>query len=157
MTRRSTFKHQMLGFYFNINGLRRREGSEPTETEIQAAATIYVRAYEKLQQSLPSSPSWFKRDDVDPDITYSPFELCEESLDEEEIEGTDGLLGFSFWLYSYHRVEKAEVMAFRQEVINAFSTAADELGGQAQLLRVEARVTEEVTQTSVVDLEPSSR
>jgi len=157
MTRRSTFKHQMLGFYFNINGLRRREGSEPIEAEIQAAATIYVRAYEKLQQTLPSSPSWLKRDDVNPEITYSPFELCEESLDEAEIEGTDGLLGFSFWLFSYHQIETAEVMAFRQEVISAFNAAAVELGGQAQLIRVEARVTEEVTQTSVVDLEPNSR
>ncbi|MEA8592136.1 hypothetical protein PZT57_26180 [Pseudomonas aeruginosa] len=149
MKRTNTFKSQMLGFYFSINGLRIPADGDIPDDQFKAADAINHKAYELLEQSLPKSTIWLKQDEHEPEITYTPYEVCEESLEMEEF---DGQAAFNFWVFSHHRIDEATAAAFQAEVAAAYIRAAEELGGTTQFLRLESVVTEEVATTTVIDL-----
>jgi hypothetical protein len=149
LKRSSSFKSEMLGFYFSINGLRIPADGDIPEDQSRAADAINHKAYELLEQTLPKSSSWLKQDEHEPEITYSPYEVCEESFETEEFEG---VAAFSFWIYSYHRFDAEAAAAFQADVAAAYASAAAELGGTTQFLRVESAVTEEVVTTTVLEL-----
>lgn len=154
MKRSSAFKSQMLGFYFSINGLRTPESGDTPEDQLDAAYAINSRAYQLLDQGLPQSPGWVKKDDHDPETTFSPYEVCEESLEIEDIQGYEA---FSFWLFSHQRIGQEAATAFQAEVAKAYELAAAELGGEVKFLRLESVVTEEVTTTTDLGVEPAGQ
>ncbi|HBO2935150.1 TPA: hypothetical protein L4R50_000144 [Pseudomonas aeruginosa] len=149
--RSSSFKSQMLGFYFSINGLRVPESRDTPEGELDAAYAINARAYQLLDQSLPKTAEWLKKDEHQPEITFTPYEVCEESVEIEEIEGCEA---FSFWLYSHHQIGLDVASAFLVKVAKACEQAAAELGGVVKFLRLESVVTEEVKTTTNLVVEP---
>lgn len=150
MKRSSSFKSQMLGFYFGINDLRGPDGVNATDEQLDAAYAINARAYQLLGQWLPRAEAWVKKDEQQPEITFSPYEICEESI---EIEDVLGYEAFSFWLFSYHQVGPKDANALQCEVVKAYKQAAADLGGQVKFLRLDSVVTEEVKTTTelVVD------
>lgn len=154
MKSRSTLKSQMLGFYFSINELRVPADGDMPEDQFAAADAINSRAYKLLEQALPKASVWIKQDEHDPEITYSPYEVCEESLEFEEIAGN---AAFSFWLFSHHRIDTAVMAAFQAEVVSAYQKAAGDLSGVTQFLRLESVVTEEVATTTVIELVPTAQ
>jgi hypothetical protein len=149
--RSSSFKSQMLGFYFSINGLRVPESGDTPEGELDAAYAINARAYQLLDQSLPKAAVWLKKDEHEPEITFSPYEVCEESVEIVDIEGFEA---FSFWLYSHHQIGLDTANSFQVEVVKAYEQAAGELGGVVKFLRLESVVTEEVKTTTNLVIEP---
>lgn len=154
MKRSSAFKSQMLGFYFSINGLRVSESGDTPEDQLDAAYTINARAYQLLVQSLPKAAGWLKKDEHQPEITFSPYEVCEESVEIEEIQGYEA---FSFWLFSHHQVGLEDATAFQSEVAKAYEQAAGEHGGEVKFLRLESVVTEEVKTTTALVVEPAGQ
>lgn len=154
MKSRSTLKSQMLGFYFSINDLRVPVDGDIPDDQFAAADAINRRAYILLEQALPKASVWIKQDEHDPEISYSPYEVCEESLEIEDIEGK---AAFSFWLFSHHRIDSAAMTAFQAEVVTAYQKAAGDLSGVTQFLRLESVVTEEVATTTVVELAPTAQ
>ncbi|MFU5275014.1 hypothetical protein ACM7YY_09820 [Pseudomonas aeruginosa] len=154
MKRNSSFKSEMLGFYFSINGLRIPEDGDIPDDQFAAADAINSQAYKLLDQGLPKSPGWVKKDEHDPEITVTPYEVCEESL---EIEDIQGFAAFSFWLFSHHRIGQDAATAFQAEVAKAYELAAAELGGEVKFLRWESVVTEEVTTTTELGVEPATQ
>ncbi|EPG9350548.1 hypothetical protein ACKU3Z_029505 [Pseudomonas aeruginosa] len=154
MKRSSSFKSEMLGFYFSINGLRIPADGDIPEEQSRAADAINHRAYDLLEQSLPKSSIWIKQDEHEPEITYTPYEVCEESLEMEEFEGQ---AAFNFWIFSHHRIDEATAAALQAEVLQHYTRAAAELGGTAQFLRLESVVTEEVATTTEIDLQQQSQ
>lgn len=111
MKRSSSFKSQMLGFYFGINDLRGPDGVNATDEQLDAAYAINARAYQLLGQWLPRAEAWVKKDEQQPEITFSPYEICEESI---EIEDVLGYEAFSFWLFSYHQVGPKKIPCIDQ-------------------------------------------
>ncbi|MEX6780420.1 hypothetical protein [Pseudomonas aeruginosa] len=154
MKRSSSFKSQMLGFHFSINGLRTPASGDTPEDQLDAAYAINARAYQLLDQALPKAPGWLKKDEHEPEITFSPYEVCEESVEIEEIQGYEA---FSFWLYSHHQIGQEDATAFQSEVAKAYEQAAAELGGEVKFLRLESVVTEEVTTTTELGVEPAAQ
>lgn len=154
MKRSSSFKSQLLGFYFSINGLRVPESGDTPEDQLDAAYAINARAYQLLDQSLPKAAGWLKNDEHQPEITFSPYEVCEESVEIEEIQGYEA---FSFWLYSHHQIGQEDATAFQSEVAKAYELAAAELGGEVKFLRLESVVTEEVKTTTEFVVEPDGQ
>ncbi|HCF0591741.1 hypothetical protein [Pseudomonas aeruginosa] len=150
----SSFKSQMLGFYFSINGLRIPDDGDIPDDQFAAADAINSRAYKLLDHAMPMSPGWVKKDEHDPEITFSPYEVCEEAL---EIEDIQGFAAFSFWLFSHHRIGQDAATSFQAEVAKAYELAAAELGGEVKFLRLESVVTEEVTTTTELAVEPAGQ
>ncbi|MBA1280594.1 MULTISPECIES: hypothetical protein [Pseudomonadaceae] len=145
---RRLFTGQQLGFYFSVNGLKYTV-DDISESDFEAASQINNRAYQLLLQRLPACEFWRVQDENNPEIQYCPFEVCEESFDEDN---HDGEVAFSFWLHSAWRLCDAQVVAFKKEVVSAYEAAAAELGGVCQFLRCEAVIFENVTTTQTVAL-----
>lgn len=143
--KRSRFKSQMLAFYFSINDLRVSESGGMSDEQLDAAYAINARAYKLLEQSLPKADAWTKKDADQPEITYSPYEICEESINIEEVLGCEA---FSFWLFSYQQISPEDAASLQSGVTKAYEQAAAELGGQVKFLRLDSIVTEEVETTT---------
>lgn len=154
MKRNSSFKSEMLGFYFSINGLRIPEDGDIPDDQFAAADAINSQAYKLLDEGLPKSAGWVKIDEHDPEMTVTPYEVCEESL---EIEDFQGIAAFSFWLFSHQRIGLDAATAFKAEVGKAYELAAAEFGGEVKFLRLESVVTEEVTTTTELGVEPDGK
>ncbi len=143
MKRSSFFKSEMLGFYLSINDLPITADGDVPEDQCTVADAIHHKAYELLEQSLPESRLWRTQDE------HEPYEVCEESLEMEDI---DGKAAYDFWIYSSIRFNKEVAAAFQAEVVAAYAKAAEEHGGTTKLLRVESAVTTEVIETTELDL-----
>lgn len=147
MKSRTAFKDQQLGFFFNINNLQVTPGEDIPESQYSAAEAVNTKAYELIQKLLPQAGVWRKQDENEPEITYSPYEVCEETWETEELEGK---IAFSFWIFSHHPIDQATMSAFQVEVATAYELAAAELGGNVQFLRIESVVKEEIVTRTVI-------
>lgn len=140
------FDSMLIGVYFSINNLA-DVGDDLPEASWDAAHAVNSKAYELIEQRLPNHPCWTVAD-ADGEST-SPFEVCELSYEQENI---NGLAGFNVWIYSYMRVNAAAIKALAFEIDACYQLAANELDATAKLLVVHADFKEQVTTRQSLDV-----
>lgn len=149
MTSKTTFRNLQLGFYVHINALQVGADGEIPDGPYEVASALNSRAYELLEKSLPQSPVWLKHDEQEPEIRFSPYEVCAETYEGDTF---DSAVCFSFWVHSEHRVDEATTLQFLDEVKAGYQKAAQELGGSFTIHHVDQVVTEEVVTRSPLTL-----
>lgn len=140
MVERRSFDEQMVGFVFSINELRSADSAQFPESD--AAYAVHTRAYRLLDTSIRELAEWVVEDDVEPEIKYTPYELCEQCLEHDTSEDQ---IGFEFWLYSNRLLDDETIAAFRSEVRKRYEQAAAELGATCAYLYTKTSITEKVT------------
>ena len=143
---KSTTSHtisQTIGFYFSLNGLTTACLDVEESPEYAAASNVNSDAYQLLK-SLVELPEWMMQDEAEPELSFSPYEVCEE---EYEVSEDGNVLGFSFWIYSEQRIPEATMKAFKAEVCKQYEAAAKAKGMTCTDLRAETQITEKVSST----------
>lgn len=136
-----SFKEQQVGFIFSINGLRNANYEHIPESVMDTAYAVHFRAYELLDGSLQELAEWVVEDEAEPEIKYSPYELCDLCLEHDT---SEDLVGFEFWLYSQRLLDDETIAAFKAEVRNRYEQAAAELNAVCTFLYAKTSLTEEV-------------
>lgn len=144
-----TFIEQTVGFYFAINDIKVADIDTLPEESYQQASDLSSDAYSALLKSLPNLPEWQVADESDPEITYSPYQVCEEDIDVSE---SGEFAGFGFWIFSEQRLTEKTIHAFKVEVVRQYENAAKAKGMSCVYLRAEKSTTEKVSTTDILDI-----
>lgn len=139
MNKTVSFLDNMLGFYYQIDNLP--WVGEIPEDRFRRAFAVHQSAFDILARDLEKHPIW---------STY--YEICELSLNEEDVGGE---MGFSFWIYSTSRFsDQKTVETFKALITSAYETAAAEAGLDLKFLRVTLSTDERMTTTKTLISSP---